>query len=358
MVTKSTTAFEAFKKEALSKEPLMCQASLADITLLSDKKISFKGREYNCSENAMNDFCKIVGIPKAFGNGIEGAFGADAKKRIIEIQKAVKVLGKSITVTIVANKKLGMIDTILNGCSILPYNNYFDVFDRMMNGAKVEIVDFGASDRGGLFISTVSKDHEFHVDKMKNETFHPGLTFTNDYRVGAVMDTYVNRLVCSNGMVGRGFGQTFTYNPESMNEFFDRVNKLKQMGFVPEGFTEKVKSAINTRASYSEVKEAANMITSCSKLQKEDVDRFVPYNSIRRQFVAKGCDTHLWNEKQAQNAITNVSVWDVVNGVTDFASHDYGFELSNDNRLKLQVKAGSLLSAKAYDTQNLVHVAL
>jgi hypothetical protein len=359
MATKTTTQFNAFKTQALAQEPLMCQASIADITILSEKKISFKGKEYFCSENAMNNLASIVGLPKTFANGIEGAFGKEARQRITQLQKAARILGgKNPIVTLVASKATRQIDTILSGCSILPYNSYFDVFERMMNGTKMEIADFGASPRGGLFISTVSKEHEFNVAGMKNETFHPGTTFTNDFRAGSVMDSYLLRLVCSNGMVGRGFGETFEYNPESMNEFFNKVSKLKGMGFIPGEFTEKVKIANAVRASYAEVKEAADMITSCSKLLKADVDRFVPFNDIRRKFNAKGCDTAQWNTQQEQNAITNVTVWDVVNGITDFASHDYGFGLSNDARLKLQIKAGSLLSSKKYDTQNLVHVSL
>ena len=75
-------------------------------------------------------------------------------------------------------------------------------------------------------------------------------------------------------------------------------------------------------------------------------------------FAAKGADTLNWNTAQEKNAITNISVWDVINGVTDFASHDYGFGVSADSKLNLQVKAGSMLSAKSYDTQNLVHISL
>jgi len=60
-------------------------------------------------------------------------------------------------------------------------------------------------------------------------------------------------------------------------------------------------------------------------------------------------------QKQQQNARTNISVWDIVNGITDFASHDYGFNIKNpeSTRNQLMVNAGGILT-KQYDTQNLL----
>jgi hypothetical protein len=355
---KTESQFATFKKEALASEPLMRQANLADIQIVSEKEIVYLGKKFQCTENAMNDFAKAVGMPVAFGNSIQGAFGVSAKQRVAELQKAAKVIsGKNPQVTLVANKKLGIIERILSGGSILPYEMYFDVFERMMNGSKMDVSDFGMT-QNGIFVSTVSRENEFSVGKFKDENFHPGLAFTNDFQKGAVVDSFINRLICTNGMVGRGFGESITYNPESMNEFFEKIKVLKTAGFMPGEFQNKVSQAIATRASFNEVKSAADLITGSSKMTKEFVDRFVPFNDIRRKFLAKGCDTIGWNAQQAQNAITDISVWDVINGITDFASHDYGFDLSEGNRLALQVKAGGLLARKSFDTQNLVHVSL
>ena len=48
-------------------------------------------------------------------------------------------------------------------------------------------------------------------------------------------------------------------------------------------------------------------------------------------------------------------MWDIINGVTDFASHDYGFEIKNPEttRNEMMVQAGGMLT-KNYDTQNLL----
>ena len=358
MSHKTEKEFSAFKEIALKNEPLMRQANLSDISIVDDKTINFNGRNFTASDAAINDFGRIVGVQKTLISNVGSAFGKGTSQKIIDIQKAAKLIhGKNAKVTLIANKSFGIIERILSGSSLLPYQNYFDVFERMMNGTNMDIIDFG-SGPGGMHISTVSRKDEFSVGKHKDEVFHPGFAFNNNMSSGASLDSFLNRLVCSNGMVGRGFAETMNYNPESINEFFTHIQTLKTSGFMPAAFNTKVASAMNTRASYAEVKSAANLITGGSKLEKQFVDKFVPYNDIRRKFAAKGVDTLNWNPQQMQNAITDVSVWDIVNGVTDFASHDYGFEVSTDSKLKMQVAAGAMLSREKYDTQNLVHISL
>jgi hypothetical protein len=355
---KTESEFKVFKEAALKTEPLMRQANLADINIVDDKTISFNGKNFTATDMAINDFARIVGVQKTLMNNVGSAFGKGTSQKILEIQKAAKLIhGKNTTITLVANKTFGTIERILSGNSLLPYQNYFEVFERMMNGTNMEIVDFG-SGSGGVHISTISRENEFSVGKHRDEVFHPGFTFKNDISSGAGLDSFLNRLICTNGMVGRGFSETVSYNPESINEFFTHLQTLKTSGFIPNAFNTKVASAMGTRASYAEVKTAANLITYGSKLEKQFVDKFVPYNDIRRKFAAKGVDTLNWNPQQMQNAITDVTVWDVINGVTDFASHDYGFDVSADNRLRMQVEAGKMLSREKFDTQNLVHISL
>lgn len=354
---KNQAQFNLFKKDAMANEPLMRQANLADVTFVNENTISFNGSRFRCANNVIDDYAKLVGVPQAFSNSIDKAFGKDTQKKIVELSKAARIAGgKNVQITLVANKKLGMVERILPAGKILPYEMYFNLFDRMMNNSKMEIKDFSQSS-GGLFINTVSKENEFDIKGFTDETFHPGMTFTNNL-FGAKVDSFVERLVCSNGMVGKGFAEEIVYNPENMNEFFEKIQHLKSTGFLPTEFSNKVASAIHTRASYAEVESATKLITGYSKLEKAVVDRFVPFNEINNKFAAKGCDVKSWNQQQKQNAITNISVWDVINGVTDFASHDYGFELSAAGRLDLQVKAGSMLSRDKFDTQNLVHVSL
>jgi hypothetical protein len=356
---KNQSQYAAFKNKALELEPLSKQVSLAEIELVDGNRISHQGVTITLSDSAMSDLAAVVGMPKRFGSELEKDFTPAGKQRFVNLIKSAKVSrGKNPTVTLVATKGTRVVSRVFDEGSILPYEAYFDTFERLMNSHKMDIQDFGHDSDGKVFISTVSKKDEFQIGKRREEVFHPGFTFTNDIRTGTTLESYLHRLVCTNGMIGRGFGTTFEYNVNKMNEFFDSVNDLRNGGFLPPSFKDKVEAASCVRASWAEVKAATELITQNSKLLKEDVDKFVPYNSIRTAFLAKGVNPAEWNGQQSKNAITNVTVWDVINGVTDFASHDYGFEVNDHSRLKMQLDAGSLLSKSSYDTQNLVHIAL
>ena len=47
-------------------------------------------------------------------------------------------------------------------------------------------------------------------------------------------------------------------------------------------------------------------------------------------------------------------MWNVINGVTDFASHNYGFNVNNS--VQLQIEAGNML-CKNFDISNTLDVS-
>ena len=69
---------------------------------------------------------------------------------------------------------------------------------------------------------------------------------------------------------------------------------------------------------------------------------------------AAGIDTVGLTDSQKRNLRTGVTVWDVINGVTDFASHNYGFEKKPNADRHMQMRAGDMLS-RTFDTSNLVY---
>jgi hypothetical protein len=59
------------------------------------------------------------------------------------------------------------------------------------------------------------------------------------------------------------------------------------------------------------------------------------------------------SKEQMKNARTGTSVYDLVNGLTNFGSTDYGFKISDYDQRKLQLEAGRLLTKK-FDMANQV----
>jgi hypothetical protein len=60
------------------------------------------------------------------------------------------------------------------------------------------------------------------------------------------------------------------------------------------------------------------------------------------------------SKERKKNAKTGTSVWEVINGLTHFATHDNGIRVDESSRRNIQVLAGQLLAKSSYDMQNMV----
>ena len=59
------------------------------------------------------------------------------------------------------------------------------------------------------------------------------------------------------------------------------------------------------------------------------------------------------NADKKKNAKTGTTVWDMVNGLTHFATHDSVFKVSEDDRRVIQKEAGKIM-AGTYDMENII----
>ena len=95
------------------------------------------------------------------------------------------------------------------------------------------------------------------------------------------------------------------------------------------------------------IKNAAKDITP------EELESWLPVKSTEAAYHRIGVDTHLLRAGQLKNAKTDTSVWDLINGLTHFATHDNGFNLDDYKRRQLQMTAGQLLTDE-HDMANFV----
>jgi len=208
---------------------------------------------------------------------------------------------------------------------------------------------------GGISLSASSPNSEFGVGNFNDEVFHGGLnlSITAD---GIKAAPYLHRLVCTNGMVTRSFEESFNLNrntTESWTTFWQNLERIEKSGFKPVAFTNKVVNARETRASFAEMERTMNLILGNSKCDLDNLQQFINYKPTFNRLHSAGIDTIKLTPGQKRNLRTGLSVWDCINGVTDFASHNYGFEKSANCDRHLQLQAGDILT-KDFDTQNLI----
>ncbi|MDD3988447.1 MAG: hypothetical protein PHC93_05855, partial [Candidatus Omnitrophica bacterium] len=353
--------YEQFKKEALEKEPLTYKVNISDIELISDQLIAVKGFQIPMKYTVLKDFAKLLKVPMSIMSTFDETIGKDGKMKFLNFIRTSLSTNKTMMVTLVANRETRSIIAVHTG-DILPYEIYFRIFEDLMNKYPFEIKDLVIADEK-ISVSTILREKQFNVGGIDSENFYPGFTFSQGTNAGTALDSFIYRLVCSNGMIGRGnndpikFGPTNLVNYDAIAaDFFNRIDKLAANGLMPASFVENVNRAQRTKASFAEVKTAAAIIQHTSPKVNDFIDSFIPVNVAKSQLSQRGVELSKLNSQQEKSIITNATVWDVVNGITDYASHDYGFAVSPDSKLKLQVTASGILCRKAYDTENTLNI--
>ena len=67
-----------------------------------------------------------------------------------------------------------------------------------------------------------------------------------------------------------------------------------------------------------------------------------------------GAVPETFTAKQLQNAKSGLSIWEVVNGITNFASNDDKYDIDDHKKSNLMVSAGNLLMKSNFDTEALI----
>lgn len=79
----------------------------------------------------------------------------------------------------------------------------------------------------------------------------------------------------------------------------------------------------------------------------------VPLKYNEAAYNRIGVDTHLLRAGQLKNAKSSITVWELINGLTHFATHHNGFDIDEYTRRRLQIQAGKILTDE-HDMANFV----
>ena len=362
ITTLSSNIFSTRAAEAIDAQPIRRTVHLAEIELLDEEKIAYKGSQLAIDKSAFGDLLKILKIPQAFIKrfGEMMAEKPEAKRNFINtIKNVMSTQGKgSTTVTLVLNKKDRRIVAVHKTArNLISNGGMLDVVNRVIDENGLDVVDFSIGSNGEVAVNAVNLQSQWGIDGMKDEIFHGGVSFVNNPKNGFVVSPYINRLVCANGMVSRGFQEQFkltSTDGQAMQKFFSDMSNLAKSGFRPEKFVERVQEAHSLKASLKEMFKVSRAIKGAAQdITKEELESWVPVKYTTAAYHRIGVDTHLLRDGQLKNAKTDTSVWELINGLTHFATHDNGFEINDYTRTGLQMVAGQLLSDE-HDMANFV----
>jgi len=362
ITTLSSNIYSLRAAEAIDAQPIRRTVHLAEIELVDDEKIIYKGSQIKITKSGFGDLLKILKIPQAFVKrfGEMMVEKPEAKRNFINTIKNVmttKGTGGS-TVTLVLSKKDKTIVAVHKTArNLISNGGMLDVVSRVIEENGLDVVDFSIGSHGEVAVNAINLKQQWGIDGMKDEVFHGGVSFVNNPKNGFVVSPYINRLVCANGMVSRGFQEQFkltSTDGDAMQKFFSDMSNLAKSGFKPDLFVERVKEAHSLKCSLAEMFKVKNAIKNAAQdITKEEMESWVPINYTTAAYNRIGIDTLMLRDAQKKNAKTDTSVWDLINGLTHFATHDNGFEIDDYTRRGLQMIAGQLLSDE-HDMANFV----
>ena len=361
ITTLSQSAFDVKKAEAINNQLMRKEISLSEFNVIDNNHIELDGVKIEVTDKAFGKLLGRLRIPKAFAKRFSEGFGNDGLKQLITMMKSMKSSKNDQTVTLLVDPSNRKITDILPaGYASISNESFIDFAERYINQYNLDVTHMGSSQYGGTQINCVSPQGMFNVPGMTNEVFNTGVTFRNTPTRGLEVSPYLERLICANGMTSTAFAENYglhNLNDKNINEFNEHMIRMASTNFQPVGLAENIKKAHDTDASLAEMQRAASSLLSLDKAVDYDyIQRYIPVERAFKAYSTLGADPNTFTKAQMKNAKSGMSVWDVVNGMTNFASNDTKYNVNEGKMGNLMVTAGNILCKKQYDTEGYLDI--
>jgi hypothetical protein len=359
ITTLSDELFNQRKSDALNAEAKFKTIPMYDLELIDTQHVIFEGRKVSLTSEALKGLFKVLNIPEKIVQRFASVTSEEGMAKFVNLLKNGMVNSQDLSITLVANSAGVIVGINSAGKGVITNESFFDVVERLASGHSLNTVDFSVNDStGGVAINMIGGNGSlFGISGLSDEKFMSGITFLNSPSRGMHLKSYVNRLSCANGITTTGFNEDIplpTMGGGELEKFYGQVDMLAKNGFQPNGFTEAVKRAIGTKASYAELEKITSALKSSAgkDLDIYSLNKWIPLAEVQDQYKRSGINLEDMNHAQKKNASTGTTVWQAINGMTHFATHENGFDVKGYDRRKLQKAAGDILSKNSYDMEN------
>mgnify|MGYP001002711910 FL=1 len=357
IATLSNTLIEQRKVQTLEAQNLRKVVPFRDITLIDGESIEYNGTRINLTKSAFKNLLGLLGMSNQFAQKFENLFTKEAKAQFINTMKNAMASnsGRLSEVTLVLNPMTKAVVAITKKEEFGISNQQFmQVAENIIDNHSMDVTNWSVDPGTGIItINAFNPKANFAVQGLSDEVFTGGVTFQNSPKDGFQVLPYVNRQWCTNGLTTPFAQEAYTLNSldqASMEKFFENLNGLRKNNFAPTGFADRVRAAHNTPASLHELQFAHNLI---EPFAGERSDNWIPLAENMNAFYKAGFES--LSTEQMKHAKSNTSVWDVVNGVTHFATHGSGIidtNMQDYNASELMVKSGNLFGKKSFHHEN------
>jgi len=360
--------YENFKKEVKENYPIRKNLTLAELNIdfedaeSRNGNITLEGVKLKLSSGAFKTLLKTLKISDTFMGKFTDIFGMNSRNQLVKIIKHKLTTAKDMKVSIYVSPTTRWVVAITDaGKPYVSPDFYFDMVENVINDHQLDVGNMSISSEGNVQISTIKSAWGFDVPDLKDEAFHTGVIVTAGPTEDIAIDPYILRLICANGMVGPRrleMGPRLLSNSiEDINKFMSEIKGLSETNKKFQGvFSDQVKKMNNISASYNEVLKlrelVSNRATDKSDARVEAVlDRFFPIGEVKSSYQKRGINLDTLTNRHWKNAKTDMTTWELLNSITDVASHDYGMGIGEHAKNDLRKNAGLFMFKKEFDTE-------
>lgn len=360
----SNEEYQNFKKRVENNSIVRRVIPMSDLEIISDKLVGYAGVEFEITENAFKNLVKILGLSNGVMKTVTDKLGENVTSRLVSMMKTA-IMAEKNSICLLVNKSNAKIVGFTNSAeSILSNNAYFSLLEQTMNNHKgMEIKNMSITDAGNIEISVLNNNWEFNVGGLNDEFFKSGLVFINTPDK-TIINPFNERLVCTNGLEvssAKGMSLILSKNDSgSVSGFFDKVTNLKGINNFEQEFKARIVRMMDTQASYDEMLTVHKAVTfhvmnTQEEMTRANIESFIPLSEVKQAYLQHNIDLNLLDSKKYKKIRTMLSVWDLVNKLTDLSSHPrkYGFDLVNGSSsiFELQRLAGDITFKSEYDLE-------
>jgi hypothetical protein len=354
--------YTTFKNKAIDSQPILYKTRLKNVAVNDLDNVSVDGKTLPIDEGGLNSLQKIVRLPQAFSRRMDSYLGEVARVKLLDALRDGVAERKDEDVNVAISRNTGEVLGFSKGGSVVSAEGFFDLVERVVDRYNLDLQGQTIGTDGSITLKSQIPNRRIQVANLDDEVFKSGLTLNLD--MGQVnFKSYLKRLICTNGMIG-GLAEDNVrlnaLNADMMVEFFQQMDELSEDQFLPIGFRDNVRRAMNTPASLYEMEAVRSQINRHSVEPNNRYNEwFLPLEEVNQTYREMGYDPSEMSAKQKHNTFTNQSVWDVINVLTDFASHDQtdkGYNFTDAQATAMQVSAGRMFGRKNHDLENLVPI--
>lgn len=364
----NTLKYQNFKQEVKENYPIRKNMTISELNIDFENPenrngcLTIEGVNLKLSSSAFKSLLKTLNINDTFMGKFTDIFGMNSRNQLVKIIKNKMSTSKNMQVAIYISPSTRRVVAITEASK--PYISpdfYFNMVESVINDHKLDIGDMSISGDGNIQISTLKPTWGFDVPDLKDEAFHTGVIVTAGPTEDIAIDPYVLRLICENGLIGPRrleMGPRLKSNTlDDINVFMKEIKALGETSKKFQGiFSDQVKKMSTISASYDEMLKFRKLVEEKVHDNKDTrvemvLDRFFPVNDVKKMYNDRGIQLDGLTNRHWKNAKTNMTTWDLLNSLTDVASHDYGMGIGEIGKSDLKKRAGQFMFKKEFDAE-------